>query len=253
MPLDTILCRDSQDMSYLPDGSVHLVVTSPPYGTMKFGYELDGYLKMLKRVLLECVRALAPDGKLCVNVNNYITSKAEEGSRYIVPITRHIQEWLDGRMVYMDEIFWYKNLPVHGKRSKPLFGSYPYPANFLMSQRVEYVLVYRKDGSRTEPPSSEVKEASRLTIEEWRTYTQNLWQIQTVPDSADHPAKFPLELPSRLIKLYSFVGDLVLDPFVGSGTTAVAARYLGRHYIGIDIDPAYCELARRKLVGTVVV
>lgn len=244
---DRIICADSRDLSFIPDSSVHCVVTSPPYGTMKFGYELEQYLAMLRSVLDECVRVLLPDGKLCINVNNYVTSKQDEGSRYIVPITRYVQEWLEAKLVYQDEIFWFKNLPVHGKRLKPLFGSYPFPPNFLMQQRVEYILVYRKEGVRPSGVTEEQKAASKLSTEEWRLYTQNLWQMQSVQNDSDHPAKFPLELPLRLIKLYTFVGDVVLDPFVGSGTTAVAARRLRRHFIGVDIEPAYVELARRNV------
>jgi site-specific DNA-methyltransferase (adenine-specific) len=237
---------DSRRLSAVGDETVHLVVTSPPYGTMKFGYGLSEYADMLRGVVFECVRVLKPDGKLCINVNNYVTSKKEAGSRYIVPITRSVQEWLDGTLIYMDEIFWFKNLPVHGKRPKPLFGSYPYPANFLMSQRVEYVLVYRKPGNRP-AVSREIKEKSRLAVEEWRDWTQNLWQIQTVQANDRHPAMFPPELPRRLIRLYSFVADTVLDPFVGSGTTAVAARDLERRYIGVDTEKEFLDLAVSRL------
>ncbi len=245
--IDGILYKgDSRELSLVGDETVHLVVTSPPYGTMKFGYDLSEYTEMLTGVLSECVRALKPDGKLCINVNNYVTSKKDAGSRYIVPITRCIQEWLDGTLIYMDEIFWFKNLPIHGKRPKPLFGSYPYPANFLMSQRVEYVLVYRKPGARPPVPPA-IKERSRLAVEEWRDWTQNLWQIQTVSANDRHPAMFPPELPRRLIRLYSFVGDTVLDPFLGSGTTAVAARDLERRYIGVDVNEEFLDLAVKRL------
>jgi len=244
--INKIICADSQNLVFIPDKFVHLIITSPPYGEMKFGYDLNDYKLMLKNVLNECIRVLKPDGKLCINVNNYVTDKKSYGIRKIIPLTKFVQEMIGDSLIYMDEIFWYKNLPIHGKRLKPLFGSYPYPTNFLMSQRVEYILIFRKEGSR-EPISDDIKEKSKLTIEEWREYTQNLWTIQTVQSNNIHPAMFPLELPKRLIKLYSFWGDTVLDPFVGSGTTCVAARESGRLFIGIDISEEYVELAKKRL------
>ena len=230
-------------MPTLETESIHLVVTSPPYGDMYFGLNVDECRVLIQSAIHECEGVLCLGGKLVINVNNYITSrKAGWKMRQVIPMTKWIQNACN--LTYQDEIFWYKKLAQAG-RSKPLFGSYPYPPNFLMSQRVEYVLVWSKDGKRE--VHKEAKEQSRLAVEEWRDWTQNLWTIMDQNYSPDHPAPFPFEIPYRVIKLYSFVGETVLDPFMGSGTTGVACVQTGRKFIGIEIDPGYFEIAKKRI------
>jgi DNA modification methylase len=223
--------------------SIHLVVTSPPYGDMYFGLDIAQCRKLISATINEIERILVPGGKFVINVNNYITSRKNGWEkRQVIPMTKWIQDCC--KLTYQDEIFWYKKL-AQGGRGKPLFGSYPYPPNFLMSQRVEYVLVWSKDGNRR--VSKETKERSRLTVDEWREWTQNLWPIMDANYHPEHPAPFPLELVYRIIKLYSFADDTVLDPFMGIGTTGLACIKLGRSFIGSELDPSFYRTARALL------
>jgi DNA modification methylase len=209
---------------------------------MYFGLKVDECKRLIQATIKQCERVLAPGGKLAINVNNYITSrKAGWKQRQVIPMTKWVQEACS--LIYQDEIFWMKGLAQAG-RAKPLFGSYPYPPNFLMSQRIEYILVWAKEGNRA--VDKRTKEASKLTKEEWREWTQNVWTINGITDKS-HPAPFPSELPMRLIRLYSFVGDTVVDPFMGTGKTMIAASQHGRGSIGIEIDPGYFEIAKQRI------
>lgn len=239
----TLYCGDCLDfLKTMPDRCVDLVVTSPPYGDMYFGLNLEQCRNLLAGVVIECGRVLVPGGKLVVNVNNYITSKKNGwNQRFVVPMTRWLQESCS--LIYQDEIFWMKGL-AQSSRIKPLFGSYPYPPNFLMAQRVEYVLVWAKPGKRCVSKGN--KELSALTREEWREWTQNVWQIAGA-SRKEHVAPFPLELPLRVIRLYSFHGDIVFDPFMGSGTTGVACAMTERSFIGCEIDPGYFQISQNRI------
>lgn len=234
-------------MSNMEAASIDLVITSPPYGDMYFGLNVDECRVLIQSAIAEIERILIPGGKFAINVNNYVTSrKAGWKQRQIIPMTMWVQEVCG--LIYQDEVFWYKGL-AQGSRGKPLFGSYPYPPNFLMSQRLEYILVYGKLGRRI--VDNDTKELSRLTVDEWREWTQNVWFMMGAGRS-EHPAPFPEELPHRLIKLYSFVGDTVLDPFCGSGTTGVACARLNRRFIGIDYKKEYIDLAQVRIENAVL-
>jgi len=222
--------------------SVHLVVTSPPYGDMYSAMSVGECKALIQGAIGQCERILTPGGKLVLNVNNYVTSKANGWEqRQIIPMTQWIQEACT--LIYQDEIFWYKKL-AQG-RSRPLFGSYPYPPNFLMCQRIEYVLVWAKEGKRQ--VDQKTKDASRLTKEEWREWTQNLWSIMDSNYDPEHPAPFPYELPMRIICLYSFSGDTVLDFCMGTGTTGQVCVHKGRNFVGCEIDPGYFEIAKARI------
>ncbi|WP_394743092.1 DNA-methyltransferase [Natronococcus roseus] len=251
-------------LSELPDESVHLTITSPPYNLGK-DYEDEGndrrpikeWRDMMADVTNELFCVTAPDGKVCINVAASFDSNGDRYRR--VPLRSHVVNLCrDAGFDFFDEFVWVKDqYATHGEGA--LLGSYPYPSNIPINQRHEFILVFRKyvseehrSGSNLPEKGTERREASKLTSDEWREYAQSVWELpRASPDvETDHPATFPLELPRRLIALYSFAGDLVLDPFVGVGTTAVAAAQTGRNYIGIDRNDAYIETARRRLDTT---
>ncbi|WP_435180446.1 DNA-methyltransferase [Halorussus sp. AFM4] len=260
---NSLLVGDADNrLSELPDESVQLTVTSPPYNLGK-DYEESGddrrpiaeWRELLDDVIRELFRVTTPDGKVCINVAASFDSD-EDGPYRRVPLRSHIMEICrEAGFDFIDEFVWIKNqYATHGDGA--LLGSYPYPTNIPVNQRHEYILVFRKYVSeeyhaRRDPPAvgSERREASKFTREEWREYAQSVWELPrpSLSVETDHPAVFPIELPRRLIALYSFAGDLVLDPFVGTGTTAVAAEQTGRDYIGIDQNEFYIDTAKRRL------
>jgi DNA modification methylase len=237
---------------YIPDESVQLMVTSPPYwnvrdyghpGQTGFGDTLKEYLDKLGKVWREVVRALLPDGKLAVNIGNIYYSEPDEKRRTTANLTMLIWDRLSRLpgMRFMGTIYWQKTTSREGA---VLFGSYPYPANFMISNAVEPIFVFRKTGQRRISP--DIKELSKITPEEFRSFRDAIWPINGA--AADkHTAAFPLEIPRRLIMMYSFVGDTVLDPFLGSGTTTKAALELNRNSVGIEINPDFFKLMQEKL------
>ncbi|MBI4266854.1 MAG: site-specific DNA-methyltransferase [Chloroflexi bacterium] len=272
MELNVIYFKDSRQMKEIDDQSITLVVTSPPYWNVK-NYALDGYqqeerhagiegqigdlqdykqyLNALNVVWQECERVLKPNGKLCVNAPVMPIPKKvinTDYTRYIVNIYSDIEReiLINTKLKLMDVYIWERANPT----KRLMFGSYPFPPNFYAQNTSEFIGVFVKDGEPEKKPM-EIKEASKLTEEEWVNYTKQVWRI-SIPNTGDeaygsHPAIMPLELAERLIRLYSFVEDIVLDPFMGSGTTAKAARNLKRHYIGYEIDPSYKDVIARKL------
>lgn len=262
---DSIMKGDARSMDAVPDESVDLVVTSPPYHVSGFtgrpdysDYDdsqgIEEWESLMEETLSEVFRVTKPDAKVCLVLG---TSKSTDKRFQQHRLAAHAYNL--GRDVgfdYLDGIVWIKrNYANSGGRERPLFGSYPYPTNMLITQNHEQILVFRKwvdedYYSQRELPAqgSEKKENSRLGKEEWREYAQSQWEIKPVKNG-EHPAQFPVELVSRLIKLYSFHGDTVLDPFCGAGTTPVAAVQEGRHYCGYEISAEYCELARERIVN----
>jgi DNA modification methylase len=236
--LDCILRGDSRRMKDIRDGVVTLIVTSPPYNVGK-EYEgdlsLEEYLKMLEGVWQECRRVLRPGGRICINVPGV-------GRRPYLPIHSYLACQMNELGFLMrGEIIWNKS---QSAGTSTAWGSWRSPTNPTLRDVHEYILVFSEGTLRL--PKNERK--SDITAEEFTEYTKSVWSFPT--ESAKrvgHPAPFPLELPARLIKLYSFPGDLVLDPFCGSGTTCLAARDLGRHFIGMDTNPDYVTLARERL------
>ena len=238
--------------AHVPDASVQLMITSPPYWNVRdyghpdqigYGESLQEYLDGLEEVWREVVRVLLPDGKLALNIGNIYYSEPDEKRRTTANLTLLLWEQLRAfaDLRFMGTIYWVKTTSRAGA---VLFGSYPYPSNFMISNAVEPVFVFRKVGERRVAP--EIKEASRITKEEFRELRDALWTINGA--AADkHAAAFPVELPRRLVRLYSFVGDTVLDPFLGSGTTSRAALELGRNSIGIEINPDFVSLMQEKI------
>lgn len=225
-----------------------LVVTSPPYWNARnyecsseigFNQTMNEYLEELMKVWKEIVRLLLPDGKIAVNIGNIYYSNFDEKRKTTANLILLLWNQLNtfDELRFMGTIYWQKTTLRNGR---VLWGSYPYPSNFLISTAVEAIHVFRKRGERK--VSKEIKEASKITKEEFQQYQNNIWQING-RQSKNHPAVFPSELPKRLIKMYSFVEDVVLDPFCGLGTTNLEAIKLNRNSVGIDINPRYIQEA----------
>ena len=252
--------HDSCDMSMIPDESVNLIITSPPYWTLK-DYDVDGqigkgsnsydyYINELNKVWKECVRVLAPDGKICINIMPFLlTGKAARFARRETRLVLgDIEKFMDstGCMFQFGLYIWDKRKIARFSS----FGSYPYPHNIFSTYPYEWITVFSKEGKR-KPVPKDIKEKSRLTTKEWQNWAINsIWEMQPAKAKVEgHPAPFPKELPMRLIKLYSFWGDTVLDPFAGTGTTLLAAQELGRKSIGFELNPEYIKLIDKKLNG----
>jgi len=254
----TVFNHDSSDMSMIPDESVHLIITSPPYWTLK-DYDVEGqigkgsssydyYLCELNKVWKECVRVLVPDGKICINIMPFLlTGKAARFDRRETRLVLgDIESFMNttGCMYQFGLYIWDKRKIARFSS----FGSYPYPPNIFSTYPYEWITVFSKEGKR-KPVSKEIKEKSKITTEEWQKWAINsIWEMQPAKAKAEgHPAPFPKELPMRLIKLYSFWGDTVLDPFAGTGTTLLAAQEQGRKSIGFELNPEYIKLIKNKL------
>lgn len=242
-----------------PSSSIDLVVTSPPYWTaVEYDQGLnpwnsyDAYVTDMQSVWNQCARVLRPNGKLCINAPIMPIPKAviEQHTRHL----KNIAFDMEHRILTETELERYSLFIWQKQTSKMMFGSYPHPGNIIENNTVEFINVYVKPGK---PPKfdSEVKEANELSRTEWLDLAQQVWFMypEDVKREGDHPAPFPEKLPARLMRLYTygavghFHGEIVLDPFVGTGTTCAVAKTMGRRYVGIDINPAYIELARQRI------
>ena len=226
-------------MEEVADGAVQLVVTSPPYNVGK-PYEsplaLEEYLGFLKEVWQECIRVLCPGGRLAVNV-------ASTWRKPYIPLHAYIATQLIEELgLYMrGEIIWDKGASVGVSTA---WGSFAKASNPTLRDVHEYILVFSKESPRLESAGRE----SGITNAEFVEWTKSVWRFGTEsPKRAGHPAPFPVELPRRLMLMYTNIGDLVLDPFIGGGTTAVAAVREGRHFIGYDVVEEYCDTARERV------
>ncbi len=246
-----IYIGNSRHMKEVPDESVHCVVTSPPYVTtlMKKGQPFDygSYRDMIQDVFKEVWRVLVPDGRFCLNVAD-IRSKYfydDENGLYRVPISGDLlmlSHDLGFRL--FDTFIWDKGF--NRNFGGPLLGSYPYPASIYNNVYFEYIFILKKPGKRKLDPA--MKKISKLDKETWRQYVQRIWRVETETEwFKGHEAVFPEEIPLRLIRMYSFVGDTVLDPFAGSGTTTLAAINLGRNSIGYEINEDLIPVIHQRL------
>jgi len=253
-----VFFKNSNNMSELNDESVQLIVTSPPYWTLK-DYEnenqiglgsssYDNYIKELNEVWSECVRVLSPDGKICINIMPFLlTGKAARFDRretkLVLPDINNFME-KTGCMYQFALYIWDKRKIARFSS----FGSYPYPTNIFSTYPYEWISVFSKKGKRPKV-SKEIKEMSKITTQEWQDWAINsIWEMQPAKAKSEgHPAPFPEELPRRLIKLHSFYGDYVLDPFLGTGTTAKVAQELGRKGIGYELNKNYLQIIENKL------
>lgn len=241
--LDTIINASSEDMSAIPDNSLHLMVTSPPYNVSKEyddDLSLTEYLDLLRRVFSEVYRVLVNGGRAAVNVANLGRKPYIPLSSYVVEIMQKIG------FVMRGEIIWNK-----AASSSPscAWGSWQSASNPTLRDVHEYILVFSKGEYKRQLTKAE-KETKHDTIsrDDFMAWTKSIWTMNA--ESArriGHPAPFPEELPRRLIELYSFTDDVVLDPFMGSGTTAVVALKNGRHYVGFDVSSEYIALAQKRI------
>jgi len=250
-----IIMGDSREMAEVAAGAADLVVTSPPYwhikdygisGQIGYGQSLHTYLKDLYLVWQECFRVLRPGGRLCVNVGDQFARAAEYGRYKIIPL--HAEIIGQGEELgfdFMGAIIWQKKTTLNTTGGAPIMGSYPYPPNGLVEIDYEFILIFKKPG----PPKKvarDIKEASRLTKAEWKEYFSGHWHFGGAKQ-VGHEAMFPAELPRRLIRMFTFVGDTVLDPFLGSGTTVKAALELGRNALGYEINADFGDIIREKM------
>ena len=236
--LDRLYGKSSEHMQELPDACVHLMVTSPPYNAGK-DYDadltLEEYRGLLRRVFAETFRVLAGGGRACVNVANL-------GRKPYLPLHAYlIEDLLEIGFQMRGEIIWDKGSSAAASTA---WGSWRSAANPVLRDVHEYILVFSK-ASFARPAEGR---QSTILRDEFLEWTKSVWQMPAVSArQIGHPAPFPEELPRRLIELYTYQGDVVLDPFMGSGTTCVAALKAGRHYIGYEIEPEYLRLAEERL------
>lgn len=236
--LDKIFCKSSEKMEGLPDSSIHLMVTSPPYNVGKEYDEnlsLREYRAFLKRVWSEVKRVLVPGGRACINIANL-------GRKPYIPLHAFIvEDMLELGFLMRGEIIW--NKASSGSPSTA-WGSWLSAKNPTLRDIHEYILVFSK-GTFTKGDS---KRKSTISKEEFLEFTKSVWTFGAEPATkVGHPAPFPIELPYRLIQLYTFEGEVVLDPFIGSGQAAIAAIKTRRHYVGYDINIGYVRLAEKRI------
>lgn len=252
-----IIFGDSRRMSELADETVHLVVTSPPYWQLKdygddkqigFHDSYEEYVNNLNLVWKECFRVLHKGCRLCINIGDQFARSVYYGRYKVIPIRTEITKFCETLgMDYMGAIIWQKVTTTNTTGGATIMGSFPYPRNGILKIDYEFILIFKKLG---DPPkvSKEVKELSKLTTEEWNTYFAGHWNFGGEKQDK-HLAMFPEELPRRLIRMFTFVGDTVLDPFLGSGTTSRAAKNLSRNSVGYERNNEFIPLIKHKLGG----
>jgi len=250
-----IIIGDSRKMIEVEDKSIGLVVTSPPYwhikdygveGQIGYGQSLHEYLKDLYRVWKECYRILKPGRRLCINIGDQFARSIIYGRYKVIPLhAEFIAQCEEIGFDYMGSIIWQKKTTMNTTGGANVMGSYPYPPNGMVEIDYEFILIFKKPGKSPKIPK-DVKEKSKLTKEEWKEYFYGHWYFGGARQ-IEHEAMFPEELPKRLIKMYTFVGDTVLDPFLGSGTTVKAALTLSRNAIGYEINEKFLDVIKDKL------
>ena len=245
--IHTLVTGDSRNMSLIPDQSVHLIVTSPPCwqpedcgdGNLAgFHGDYESYINSLNLVWKECFRVLHQGCRMCINIGDQFARSARYDRYKVIPIRTEIIRMCEALgMDYMGAFIWQKQAAVGTSAGAVAPGSFPYPRNGVMKIDYEFILIFKKQGSAP-AASQEQKAMSAMTKEEWYTYFASHWNFAGAKQDGDI-AVFPEELPRRLIKMFSFAGETVLDPFMGSGTTALAASNLQRDSIGYEINPDY--------------
>jgi DNA modification methylase len=248
---------DARNMDWIPDDSIHLVLTSPPYWTLKEYPEHEGQLGLiadyekfhdeLDKVWRHCFRTLVPGGRLVCVVGDVCLSRRKHGRHMVMPL--HADIIVRARKLGFDNlspIFWYKiaNANYEVENGSGFLGK-PYEPNAIFKNDVEFILMLRKPGGYRQP-SQEQRDRSRLTKKEYQAWFQQVWNLNGASTRA-HPAPFPEELAYRLVRMFSFAGDTVLDPFMGTATSLLAAARCGRNSIGVEIESSYVSKARERL------
>ena len=253
--LHKIIVGDSRHMKEVIDESIHLIITSPPYWQLKdygngkqigFNDSYEEYINNLNLVWKECHRVLHEGCRLCVNIGDQFARSVYYGRYKVIPIRTEIIKFCESAgFDYMGAIIWQKVTTCHTTGGATVMGSFPYPRSGILKIDYEFILIFKKYGK---PPkvSKEIKEQSRLTEEEWNQYFTGHWNFPGEKQDK-HLAMFPEELPKRLIKMFTFIGDTVLDPFLGSGTTSLAAKNLSRNSGGYEINEGFLPIIKGKL------
>ncbi|MBI5732181.1 MAG: site-specific DNA-methyltransferase [Candidatus Magasanikbacteria bacterium] len=257
--LHKIIIGDSRNMTEIKNESVHFIVTSPPYWQIKdygdknqigFNDTYKEYIENLNKVWAECYRVLCSGCRLCVNIGDQFARAATYGRYKIIPIREEIIRFCESiGFDYMGAIIWQKKTTMNTTGGASVMGSFPYPRNGLIEIDYEFILLFKKLGKSPNDVSVDTKEKSKLTNEEWRKYFTGHWNFAGEKQGNGHIAVFPEELPRRLIKMFSFIGEIILDPFLGSGTTTKVAAELNRNSIGYEINKDYLKTIKEK-VGT---
>ncbi|MFN3134198.1 MAG: DNA methyltransferase [Candidatus Kryptonium sp.] len=250
-----IIIGDSRIMKEVGDAEIDLIITSPPYwhikdysisGQIGYGQSLHEYLKDLYYVWNECFRVLREGGRLCINVGDQFTRSIIYGRYKVIPIHAEIIAQCERiGFDFMGSIIWQKKTTMNTTGGANIMGSFPYPPNGIVEIDYEFIHIFKKPGKSKRVPK-EIKEASKLTKEEWKEYFSGHWNFGGAKQIG-HEAMFPDELPRRLIKMFSYVGDTVLDPFLGSGTTMKVALELKRNAIGYEINKDFLSIIKEKL------
>lgn len=250
-----IVNGDSRKMADLDDQSINLIITSPPYWQLKdygtdeqIGYNdsYENYINNLNLVWKECFRVLHKGSRLCINIGDQFARAVYYGRYKIIPIRTEIIKFCEIiGFDYMGAIIWQKVTTSNTTGGATIMGSYPYPRNGILKLDYEFILIFKKPGEGPKVTRNQ-KEQSILSKEEWNEYFQGHWNFSGERQS-NHIAMFPLELPKRLIKMFSFVGETVLDPFLGSGTTSLAAKTLQRNSVGYEINNEFLPIIEEKL------
>ncbi len=246
---------DSRRMDEVKDSSVHLVVTSPPYWQLKdygsndqigFNDTYEDYINNLNLVWKECHRVLHPGCRMAINIGDQFARSVYYGRYKVIPIRTEIIKFCETiGFDYMGAIIWQKKTTMNTTGGATVMGSYPYPRNGIIEIDYEFILLFKKLGEAPKVPKK-LKEQSKISKEKWKEYFSGHWYFNGIRQEG-HVAMFPVELPKRVIEMFTFVGETVLDPFLGSGTTTVAATLTGRNSIGYEINKEFTSLIRDKV------
>ena len=250
-----IIIGDSREMAEVDEKTVHLIITSPPYWQLKdygsadqigFNDSYEDYINNLNLVWAECYRVLQDGCRLCVNIGDQFARSVYYGRYKVIPIRTEIIKFCETLgFDYMGAIIWQKPTTMNTTGGATVMGSFPYPRNGIIKIDYEFILIFKKPGDSPKV-SKEIKEQSKLSKEEWNEYFSGHWNFNG-EKQIQHLAMFPEELPKRLIKMFSFVGDTVLDPFLGSGTTILAAKNLNRNSVGYEINSEFLPIIKEKV------
>ncbi len=250
-----VFLGDSRSQEPISDGEIDLIVTSPPYWQIKdygarhqigYGQSLHEYLFDLERVWRECFRVLKAGRRLCINIGDQF-ARAEVYGRYkVIPLHSEVISMCESLgFDYLGSIIWQKKTTMNTSGGATIMGSFPHPPNGIVELDYEHILLFKKPGESLKI-EAETKAKSALSKEEWKQFFQGHWHFGGARQLG-HEATFPEELPRRLIKMFSFVGETVFDPFLGSGTTAKVALENGRNAVGFELNADYLALIREKL------
>jgi len=251
-----IITGDSRQMLELTDKSIQLIITSPPYWQLKdygnhtqigFDHTYEEYINNLNLVWKECFRVLEDDCKMCINIGDQYARSVYYGRYKVIPIRTEIIKFCESiGFDYMGAIIWQKVTTSNTTGGASIMGSFPYPRNGILKLDYEFILIFKKFSKTRRKIERDIKIKSKINKVEWKQYFSGHWNFSGVRQDK-HLAMFPEELPKRLIKMFSFVNETVLDPFLGSGTTSLAAKNLHRNSIGYEINPDFLPIIKSKI------